>query len=128
LSYGTDILPVKDIREYWKAHYLSTVTGMSEVADIKRAIKYLAGYLSQKDKFIRAWCSQGWVFRGWLGVSRKYKREYEDYPLKSDLVRLALTTDNLRETEIEYLVNTGYLSEHYNKTSANNINLPNLLV
>lgn len=108
LSYGSDMLPVEAMRAYWQEHYLSTVTGMKAVWGIAGAIKYLAGYLSSRDKFVRSWQSQGWVFRGWLGMTKAYKRSFGDYVDGSELSRLSLMSPEARESEIGWLLNTGY--------------------
>lgn len=100
LSYGSDRLPVKDMRSYWLEHFKSTVTGMAEVKDIDKAILYLAGYLSSGDKFVRAWCSQGWVFRGWIGWSKWYRWHFSrrrEYPSVAALVSLSLMSPSRRE-------------------------------
>jgi hypothetical protein len=112
LTYGSDKLPVKLIRDYWLKHYKSTCTGMAEIVDIRKAVYYVAGYLSRNEKFVRSWCSQGWVFRGWLGISRAYYHQYHEYPRK-ELVTLSLMSRGMRNLELEWLRETGYLSEYY---------------
>jgi hypothetical protein len=111
LCYGSDKLPVLMIREYWLSHFKSTVTGMARVADPDKAVKYLAGYLADPDKFVRAWSSQGWVFRGWIGASREYHRRYGDYPLSAVLVTLSLMSPCDREYRLGFLLETGFLNE-----------------
>jgi len=113
LSYGSDKLPIQKMREYWLSHYLSTVTGMAEVKDIDKAIKYLAGYLSSGDKFVRSFQSQGWVFRGWVSVSRQYHSRYGDYPSSKTLATLSLMSRAVRPGELDWLNETGYLSREY---------------
>lgn len=115
LSYGSDMLPVKLMREYWLSHFQSTVTGMAEVKDIGKAVSYLAGYLSSGDKFIRSFSSQGWVFRGWIGLSKRYYRQYSEYPARGDLASLSLMSPGRLATETDWLLNTGYRSSHYEK-------------
>lgn len=113
LSYGSDKLPVKAIRSYWISRFESTVTGMAEVADIDKAVKYLAGYLSGSDKFVRSFSSQGWVYRGWVGQSKLYRKAYGDYPSLAVVKALSLMSPRLLSGELDWLQNTGYLSEHY---------------
>ena len=113
LTYGSDRLPVKQMREYWLGHYQSTVTGMSEIVDMKKAILYLAGYLTDREKFVRSWCSQGWVFRGWIGLTRAYHVKYGSWPTNGELVTLALMSPACRDGEKEYLLESGYLSRRY---------------
>ena len=113
LSYGSDMLPVRAIRSYWLSHFKSTVTGMSEVKDIGKAVKYLAGYLSSGDKFVRSFQSQGWVFRGWVGFSKSFKKQYELYPNPGLLATLALMSPVVRSSELTWLYQTGFLSQKY---------------
>lgn len=110
LSYGSDKLPVNQMREYWLSHYKSTITGMAEVKDIRKAVLYLAGYLAGGGKFVRSWSSQGWVFRSWVGKSLEYKRAYSQYLSPGELTKLSLMSQAEREFELEWLLETGYMS------------------
>lgn len=101
LSYGSDRLPVLAMRDYWLEHYKSTITGMAEVKDIRKAVLYLAGYLGSGDKFVRSWCSQGWVFRSWIGWSKWYRWHFNrgrEYPSGDMLVSLSLMSPDERES------------------------------
>jgi len=110
LSYGTDKLPVDAMREYWRGHFLSTVTGMQEIREIDKAIYYVAGYLKRGGKLTRCWCSRGWVFPGWLGFSREYHARYGQYPRGELLVELALLDVHGRDYEKMFLLESGYMS------------------
>lgn len=90
LTYGTNKLPVDELREYWIANFLSTITGLQEVKYPLRSIGYLAGYLGGDDKFQRARFSQDWVFPYWWEFGRFYKKETGLYVPDNELVRLAL--------------------------------------
>jgi hypothetical protein len=110
LSYGSDKLPVDKIREYWKSHFLSTVTGMAEVHRIDKAIVYMAGYLSGTEKFVRSWSSQGWVYRGWVGDSTRYKVRFGSYP-EADMLKLLSLMSPLRRADARLcLAETGFIS------------------
>ena len=111
ISYGSDRLPVLAMREYWMKHFKSTVTGMAEVKDIDKAMKYLCEYLAEEHKFVRSWCSQGWVFRGWLGVCKEYHKRFGDYPSEGDLSRLSSMGKCIRGYRIMWLLESGYLCE-----------------
>lgn len=113
LSYGSDKLPVHDVREYWRDHYLSTVTGMAEVKHIEKAIYYVAGYLKKSEKYVRSWSSSGWVFGGWLGFTRAYKSLYGEYPSAAVISELALLEKGARDYEKLWLLETGYNSRLY---------------
>jgi hypothetical protein len=97
VSYGSDKLPVAEMREYWIKHFKSTLTGMSEIRNIRKAILYLAGYLSDKEKFIRSYNSQGWVYPAWVGVSKTSKKEWGIYPTRDNNIDLSMMTPEQRE-------------------------------
>ena len=114
LSYGTDRLPVNKMREYWLKHFKSTVTGMAEVKDISRAMYYVAGYLSDSEKFERAWTSRGWVYSGWVSDSLDYWRRYGEYPELDYLVELARSNDSDElKWSREIMIETGYSDLRY---------------
>ena len=90
LTYGDNRLPVNEMRNYWKSHFLSTVTGLQEVKYPLKSAAYLAGYLGRDDKFQKARFSQNWVFPYWWEFGRFYKKENGLYVPDEELVRLAL--------------------------------------
>ena len=91
ITYGSDKLPLKVMSEYWEKHYLSHVSGMAEIIDIQKSIKYLCAYVGDEDKFIKSWMSQGWIFPGWQQFSKKYKAEYGKYPDDTLVTTFSLT-------------------------------------
>jgi hypothetical protein len=113
ITYGSDKLPVDSIRDYWRKHYLSTVTGMAEIKSIEKAMYYVCGYLKKGGKLARSWSSRDWVFPRWLGFSREYSAAYGVYPSAEVLVELALSSKARRKYELDWLVETGELSEVY---------------
>jgi hypothetical protein len=79
-----------------------------------RSISEVSCWLSSNgEKFVRSWCCQGWVFRGWVGASRQYKRESGEYLGREDLVALSKMNRRVRDGEFEWLVSTGYRSSSY---------------
>ena len=103
LTYGDNKLPVDAMREYWKSHYLSTITGLQEVKDPFRSASYLAGYLGKDDKFVKARFSQNWVFPYWWEFGRFHKKEHGIYVPDNELARLALITfEERRGTNIDF--------------------------
>lgn len=115
LSCGSDKLPVLLMREYWLKRFKSTITGMEEVKDIEKAVKYLASYLGSADKFVRSWCSEGWVFAGWIGFSWAYRRSFGEFLGVKVLVALSLMSPDAREAEMEWLTETGKMSGEYHE-------------
>lgn len=107
LTYGSDKLPMKAIEAWWMEHYLSHTGKFELVKYPEKAIRYLAGYMSNKDKFVRSWASQGWIYSGWSKTSYEYKKTTGKYLDTPDVVKLAKMPQRMRQTELEYLVNTG---------------------
>jgi len=92
LTYGDNKLPVDAMREYWKRHYLSTISGLQEVRDPFKSVSYLAGYLGKDDKFVKARFSQNWVFPYWWEFGGFHKEETGIYVPDNELVRMSLVT------------------------------------
>ena len=113
ITYGSDRLPVNEIRSYWISHYRSTITGLAEIHSVKKAMFYVCGYLKRGGKLARCWCSCGWVWRGWIGFGREYQRRYGEFPSGEVFVELALMDKQRRDYEIEWLKETGELSRLY---------------
>ena len=61
---------------------------MGKVYDVKRQAWYLSKYLSRED-FERYHFSKGWVFSGWIGFSKWFRKEFGVYPPREMLVKLA---------------------------------------
>lgn len=101
LSYGSDFLPLDKMDAWWKEHFQSMITGMQEVRSMGKAIKYVAGYLSEPEKYVRSSLSQGWVFPGWLRFSKECHKEYGIWFSQGELVKLALMAAGKRKLVIE---------------------------
>ena len=50
---------------------------------------------------------------GCIGVTRKYSRDFGEYPAREDLVALSRVSQVAHEAELEWLLHTGYLSSFY---------------
>ena len=53
ICYGSDKLPLLEIEAKWQGLYLSPTGGLAEIKSPKRAMKYVAGYVSDSEKFVR---------------------------------------------------------------------------
>jgi hypothetical protein len=60
---------------------------------------YLSKYLSGED-FERYYFSKGWVFPGWIGFSKWFKKEFGIYPPREMLVELAKMNKVEREEHV----------------------------
>jgi hypothetical protein len=104
LSYGTDKLPLDIMDAWWKANFKSMITGMEVIKSMKKAVKYVAGYLAEPEKYVRSFHSQGWVFPGWIDFSKKYNKEYETWPDQGSLVKMALMSDVERKAVMKFIL------------------------
>jgi hypothetical protein len=69
---------------------------MGIVRNFEHQAWYLSNYLSKGD-FERYYFSDGWVFSGWIGFSRRFKKEFRVYPPREMLVELAKLSEAERE-------------------------------
>ena len=69
---------------------------MGVVKNTKRQAWYLSGYLSGEG-FERHHFSSGWVFPGWIGFSKWFKKEFGIYPPREMLVELGKMSKAERE-------------------------------
>ncbi len=76
--FGTYI-PQQVIEDWWWKNYASHRSKMGKVKDVKGQAWYLSKYLSGED-FERYYFSKGWVFPGWIGWSKWFKKNYGVYP------------------------------------------------
>lgn len=113
LSYGDKKLPLGVIEKCVQKYYKSTTTGLEEIRDIRKSIRYLAGYLSREGKFIGYTQTQGWIFKGHRKFSKEYHRRYGSYPEYEVLASLSLLESSSLSYELESLLSTGYMSEYY---------------
>ena len=100
LTYGTKKIPVFKVEKLWRRLYLSGVRGMRGVQNIERSINYMVAYVGNDNKFISARSSQGWVFPGWIGWSKWYRRHFSpdgSYPAEKALAWLSLMSPSERD-------------------------------
>ena len=76
------------ISAMWADLHDSPIVDIRSVYKARGGARYLAKYL-MKDAFNRYWASYNWVFKGWVGWSKRVKRWVGHYPSRSILTRLA---------------------------------------
>ena len=72
----------------WQAIHQSKVVDIRAVYKARDGARYLAKYLA-KEALNRYWASYNWVFKGWVGWSKRFKFWKGHYPNKSILQTLA---------------------------------------
>ncbi|MBA7583197.1 hypothetical protein ES708_25138 [subsurface metagenome] len=86
----------------WQAIHLSPVVDIQAVYEARGGARYLAKYLA-KEAVNRYWASYDWVFRGWVGWSKRVKRAIGRYPSRALLRSLAVLDKVKRRLAMDFL-------------------------
>ncbi|MBA7533257.1 hypothetical protein ES705_25496 [subsurface metagenome] len=86
----------------WQAIHLSPVVDIQAVYEARGGARYLAKYLA-KEAINRYWASYDWVFRGWVGWSKRVKRAVGYYPSRALLRSLAVLDKVKRRLAMDFL-------------------------
>lgn len=113
ILYDTPKLSPSYLDDLWHKYYGSKITGLERVWSPKGMAFYLAKYMGREGAFRRARFSNNWVFPHWWSLTREYYKKFGEYPTPLTLTALAEMSDTHRPSEIEWLLNTGYLSKEY---------------
>jgi len=66
------------------------MASLAEVDHVAGGVRYVDSYLNTQSYHARKYTmSAGWVFPGWIGFSRWFKKEFGVYPPREMLVNLA---------------------------------------
>jgi len=76
------------ISSMWQAIHASPVVDIRAVYKARGGVRYLAKYLA-KEAYNRYWASYNWVFKGWVGWSRRFNQQVGHYPSQGVLGALA---------------------------------------
>ena len=90
-SYMEQVL----LGEMWQKLYASPIVDIRKVAGARDCVQYLAKYLAKSPQG-RYWASYNWVFAGWVGLSKRFRKLYGRYPLPFMLRTLARMTADMR--------------------------------
>lgn len=113
------------ISHLWKEIHCSPVVDIRRVWNAGKVGGYLAKYLTKQIRN-RYWQSYGWVFKGWVGWSRKVRQVMGYFPSRSILVTLARLDVERREVAQSFLLCRGRLAPR--RTSPGGLLLPVPLV
>jgi hypothetical protein len=74
-------VPQVELEDMWIGVHRSIKPYIEAVDDVTAAARYIGNYLNTQSYHVRKYImSAGWVFRGWVGWSRWFKRNYGVYP------------------------------------------------
>lgn len=76
------------ISAMWASIHKSPVVDVRAVYKVRGGVRYLAKYLA-KETLSRYWASYNWVFKGWVGWSKRFNKWVGHYPSKAILRTLA---------------------------------------
>jgi len=97
----------KWISDTWEDIHASPVVYI-QAQNAQDGAKYLAKYLA-KDVHSRYWCSQNWVFKGWVGWTKKFCKLFGHYPHQSVVQSLArLDVERRREVQQQLIWHERY--------------------
>ena len=88
LLFRGEYMEQAQIEAMWAKLHASPVVDIRAVYSQRGGVRYLAKYLAEQ-ALSRYWASYGWVFRGWVGWSKRVKRALGHYPSKALLQSLA---------------------------------------
>ncbi len=86
----------------WASLHLSPIVDIEAVYEARGGARYLAKYLA-KEAVNRYWASYDWVFRGWVGWSKRVKRAVGYYPSRALLRSLARLDKVKRRFAMDFL-------------------------
>lgn len=99
--YFGEYIPQQVLEDWWWKNYASHRSKMGVVRNVKRQAWYLCKYLS-RDDFERYHFSQDWVFKGWIGFSKWFKKEFGQYPERDRIIKLARMDKECRKEDTWY--------------------------
>ena len=86
----------------WANLHLSPIVDIQAVYEARGGARYLAKYLA-KEAANRYWASYDWVFRGWVGWSKRVKRAVGRWPGRALLRSLARLDKVKRRLAMDFL-------------------------
>jgi len=108
LVFRGKYMPQDWVSDTWEDIHDSPIVYIQGIQSAQESVKYLAKYLS-KDIHNRFWCSQNWVFKGWVGWTKKFCKLFGHYPHQSVVQSLArLDVERRREVQQQLIWHERY--------------------
>jgi len=74
-------MPQLELEDMWIDVHRSIKPYIEAVDDVDAAARYIGSYLNMQSYRVRKYImSAGWVFKGWVSWSRRFKKHYGVYP------------------------------------------------
>ena len=76
-----EFMPQRELDDMWVDVHRSIKPYIEAVDDVAGAAGYMGKYLHMQSYHVRKYImSAGWVFPGWVSWSKRFRRNYGDYP------------------------------------------------
>ena len=74
-------MPQRELEDMWIDIHRSTKPHIETVDDVTAAARYIGNYMNTQSYRVKKYIiSAGWVFKGWIAWSRRFKKHYGVYP------------------------------------------------
>lgn len=74
-------MPQRELEDMWIDIHRSIKPYIEVVDDVGAAARYIGNYLNSQSYHMKKYImSAGWVFKGWIALSKLFKKKYGDYP------------------------------------------------
>jgi len=85
-----EFMPQREIEDMLIDVHRSIKPYIEAVDDVAGAARYIGNYLNLQSYGVRKYImSAGWVFPGWIGFSKWFKREFGEYPAREMMMKLS---------------------------------------
>jgi len=103
-----EFIPQRELEDMCIEVHRSIKPYIEDVEDVAAAARYIGNYLNmQSYRMKKHIMSAGWVFKGWVSWSKRFKRKYGDYPEQmypGILAKLARMSESERDEFIAKLM------------------------
>jgi len=93
-------MPQRELEGMWIGVHRSIKPYIEVVKDVGAAARYIGNYLNNQSYRVKKYImSAGWVFPGWVGFSKWFKREFGEYPPREMMTGLSRMSKAEREED-----------------------------
>jgi len=93
-----EFMPQRELEDMWIDVHRSIKPYIEAVDDVAAAARYIGNYLNMQSYGVGKYImSAGWVFPGWVGFSKWFKREFGEYPTREMMIELSRMSKVERE-------------------------------
>ena len=95
-----EFMPQCELEDMWIDVHRSIKPYIEGVDDVVGAARYIGNYLNMQSYRVHKYImSGGWVFPGWVGFSKWFRREFGEYPPRDMMIELSRMSTEEREED-----------------------------